>query len=156
MSKLSKLVLFIWIHLSIPGLKSCFLKLSFSRSNLSLPRGGLRVFSSVRVGTSVLFAHGRQDRVLGIEHTRSSACLLYLCLNHLFWWKGEQTAFDKTGSLSSRKPIICLSAFAGVWSGHPVLRAILSGAVKREAEDPAGSAHYRGEEDDPRPACEHQ
>ena len=44
----------------------------------------------------------------------------------------------------------------GVWIGHPVLRATPGGPAEREAEDPAGSAHHRGEEDDPQPARKHQ
>lgn len=44
----------------------------------------------------------------------------------------------------------------GVWLSHPVLRAISSRSVEREAEDPAGPSHHGGEEDDPQPACEHQ
>lgn len=60
----------------------------FCRFNLSLPRRGLWIFSSVRVCTSFLFANGFQDRMLGAEHPRPSAGLLYVCPNHLFWWKG--------------------------------------------------------------------
>lgn len=60
------------------------------RAHLSLPRGGLRVFPSVRVGAAVLSAHGRQDRVLGPEHTGPSARLLHVRLDHLFGRKGEK------------------------------------------------------------------
>ncbi len=45
---------------------------------------------------------------------------------------------------------------AGVWISHPVLRAVFGGSAEREAEDPAGRAHHRGEEDDPQPARKHQ
>lgn len=50
----------------------------------------------------------------------------------------------------------CPFLVAGVWISHPVLRAVSSGLVEREAEDPAGPAHHGGEENDPKPPCKHQ
>lgn len=48
------------------------------------------------------------------------------------------------------------SAEPGLRISHPVLRVVLYRTSEREAEDPAGPTHRRGEEDDPQPLCEHQ
>lgn len=56
---------------------------------MSVPRRGLRVLSTARVGAYVLPAHGGNSRVLAGTHQTLPTCFLHICANWRLWGKGK-------------------------------------------------------------------
>lgn len=128
------------------------------RPHFPLPRGRLRVLPPVRPSASLLSANGRQNRMLGPQHSRPPPRLLHVCPDHLQRGEGDapRAVSARRDHQTGQKNLNVGFVVAGVWVGHPVLRVVPSGAAQREAEDPARRAQHGGEEDDPQPPRLHQ
>lgn len=125
---------------------------------MSVPRGGLRVLPTARVGAYVLPAHGGNNRELAGTHQALPACFLHVCANWRLWGKGRMTSLcphcafffffsiffsckTQTGqssrSISSREPspspVSCCSVrnriFLEAWRQRVSLDYIISGSL---------------------------